>query len=90
MSAVTIRYLGNFILITGKKQEEMVINEDESVSSLMVELRKKYGNKRFDSSMTMVWVNKILCQRHAVLHQGDELTLHHKDELIIGTLVGGG
>ena len=90
MASVTIKYLGNFLFATGKKQEEMVINNDECVSSLMIKLRKKYGNKLFDSPMTVVWVNKILCNKDAVLHQGDELTLHHKDELIIGTLVGGG
>ncbi len=90
MAAVTIKYLGNFLLITEKKQEEMVINNEECVSSLIVKLRKKYNNKMFDSPMTMVWVNKILCDKDTILHQGDEITLHHKDELIIGTLVGGG
>lgn len=90
MAAVTIKYLGNFLLVTGKKQEEIVINNDEYVSSLMVKLKNKYGNKLFDSSMAMIWVNSILCDKDTSLHQGDEITLHHKDELIIGNLVGGG
>ena len=90
MAIVIVKYLGNFLLATEKKQEEIVIDKDEQVGSLIVKLRKKYGDKIFDSPMTVVWVNKILCDKDAVLQQGDEITLHHKDELIIGTLVGGG
>ncbi|MBI4721601.1 MAG: MoaD/ThiS family protein [Candidatus Stahlbacteria bacterium] len=90
MAAVTIKYLGNFILATRKKQEEIVIDKDERVGSLIDKIRKKYGDKLFDSPMTVVWVNKVLCDKDTILQQGDEITLHHKDELIIGTLVGGG
>ena len=55
MAIVTVKYLGNFLLITEKKQEEMVINNEECVSSLIVKLRKKYSNKIFDITILPIF-----------------------------------
>lgn len=93
MAIVTIKYLGNFSLITRKREEEISIKKNENIYSLTNKLRQKYGRKfekSFDNPMTVVWINNTTCDKDTVLHQGDELTLHHRDKLIIGTLAGGG
>jgi molybdopterin converting factor small subunit len=85
MAVVTVKYFGNFSMLARKRNERITIGENENIGSLLKGLGQKYGWKAarsFAGEMTAFLVNGVVSER--------DMILHHGDELIIATLVGGG
>jgi MoaD family protein len=85
MKKVTVKYLGNFSLITRKRREKITLEEEKKLGDLINKLSQKYGKKlsnSLTSEATTILVNGSPKDKNTTLHDGDEL--------VITTLVGGG
>jgi molybdopterin converting factor small subunit len=85
MAVVTVKYFGSFSALTRKRNERITVGESENIGSLLKGLGQRYGWKLAGSLAAQTTAFLV----NGIVSEGDTI-LHHGDELIIATLVGGG
>ncbi len=89
MANITVKYLMSFSQITGKKKEQMTINEGITVGDLLDILYNRYGRK-FKKLVTQDFENRSVI--FAVNGESKDISspLNDGDEVLISFPVGGG
>lgn len=89
MANVTVKYLMTFSQVTGKKKEQLVIDEGATVGDLLDILYNRYGRK-FKKLVTQDLENRSVL--FVVNGESRDITtpLNDGDEVLISFPVGGG
>ena len=89
MANITVKYLMSFSQVTGKKKEQMAIDEGTTVGDLLDILYNRYGRK-FKKLVTQDLENRSVI--FAVNGESKDISslLNDGDEVLISFPVGGG
>lgn len=96
MPTVTVKYVGNFWKLAGKREEKQEIAEDATIMHLADTLCKKYGSKfkeeLLDATTSQLRPSVLIVANGQRLgkQEASKKTLEDGDSILIGHVVGGG